>query len=108
MCLHRSRPFILGTLRRAQKVLRLVSLSVSPTIVDHDSTNFLNTVSLCCVVECMYVFAFKLIRFDQSFFLVPPMLFISYVRLGLSLETLLDPGWRLLEESPYGRMGLHR
>ena len=51
----------------------------------------------------MYVFAFKLIRFDQSF-LVPPLLFISQVRLGLSLETLLDPVWRFLEESPYGRM----
>ena len=36
--------------------------------MDHDSTNFLKTVSLCCVDECMYVFAFKLIRFGQSFF----------------------------------------
>ena len=67
-CLHRSRQFILGALRRAQKLLRLVALSVSPTIVDHDSTNFVKTVSLCYVVECMYVFAFKLICFDQSFF----------------------------------------
>ena len=57
----------------------------------------------------MYVVAFKVIRFGQSFFfLVPPLLFVSYVRLGLSLETLLDPGWRFLEESPYGRMGRHQ
>ena len=65
MCLHRFRPFILGTLRRARKVLRLVALSVSPTIVDHDSMNFIKTVSMCCVDECMYVFAFKLISFSQ-------------------------------------------
>ena len=64
----RSRPFIQGTLRRARKVLRLVALRISPTFVDHGSTIFLKTVSLCCVVECVYVFAFKLIRFDQSFF----------------------------------------
>ena len=36
--------------------------------MDHDSTNFLKTVSLCCVDECMSVFAFKLISFGQSFF----------------------------------------
>ena len=70
MCLHRSRPFILGTLGRY----------------------FL----MCCVVECMYVFAF-------SRFLVPSLLFISYNRLGLSLETLLHPvgdSWKkaLMEE----------
>ena len=68
MCLHRSRLFILGTLRRARKVLCLVALSISRTFVDHESTYFLKTVSLCCVVECMYVFAFMLICFDQSFF----------------------------------------
>ena len=99
--LHRSRPFILCTLRRAPKVLRLVALGVSPTIVDDDSTNFLKTVSLCrglractCLLSSQSVWI--------SPFLVPPFLFISYVRLGLSLETLLDPGWRHLEESPYG------
>ena len=57
-CLQRSRPFILGTLGRAQKVLRLVALSVSPTIVDHDSTNFLKTVSLCRVCLCKYMLPF--------------------------------------------------
>ena len=29
-------------------------------------------------------------------------------QVGLSLETLLDPCWRFLEESPYGRKGLHQ
>ena len=46
---HRSRPFVLGTAGSARNVLRLGALSVSHTIVDHDSTNFLKTVSWCVV-----------------------------------------------------------
>ena len=58
-CLHRSRPFIVGTLRRAQKVLRLLALRVSPTIVENDSTNFLKTVSLCRACLCKYMLPFQ-------------------------------------------------
>ena len=65
--LQRSRPFILGTLRRAQNVLRLVALGVSPTIVDNDSTNFLKTVSLCrvCFMH-LWVFFFAIAPFGLS------------------------------------------
>ena len=60
-CLHRSRPFILGTLGRAQKVLRPGALSVLSTIVEYDSTNLLHSTLIRCVVfvSCTYVFAFK-------------------------------------------------
>ena len=50
--------FILGTLGRAQKVIRLVALRVSPTMVDNDSTNFLETLSLCRVCLCKYMLPF--------------------------------------------------
>ena len=58
---------------------------------------------LCCVAECTYVFAFKPIRLDLSSF-GAAFVVVSYVRLGLSLETLLDPGWRFIQESLYGRV----
>ena len=56
--LHRSRPYILGTPGRAQKVLRHVSLRV-PIFVGYESTNFLKTVSLCRVCLCEYVLPFE-------------------------------------------------
>ena len=66
MCLHRPRPLILGTLRRAREVLRLVALSVSPLWITIRRTS--SRLFRCCVDEFMYVFAFMLIRCYQSFF----------------------------------------
>ena len=107
MCLHRSRPFILGTLRRARKVLRLVALNISPTFVDHESTYFLKTVSLCCVVECMYVFVFKLIRFDQSFFFFFGATFAVHLicQVGFVIGNLSGSQLEILERKPLWKNG---
>ena len=58
--LHRTRPFFLGTLGCAQKVLRLDALRVPPTIVDNDSTSFLqHWVVLSCLVHTITCFPFS-------------------------------------------------
>ena len=108
-CLHRSRPLILGTLGRAQNVLRLGALSVPSTVVDNDSTNLLKR---WFVVLCLF-HARTWLFWSQS--TVGSFLFwcclcccVSYVRLGLSMETLLDSGRRFVQKRLCGRAGLHQ
>ena len=100
--------FNLGTLGRAQNVLRLGALSVPSTIVDDDSTNELNTDSLCCV-------CFVRVRvcvqanppFDHS---SVGAAFVEYHLSGwvLSMETLPDPCRRIVQKGLCGRVGLRQ
>ena len=107
--LHRSRPHIPGTLGRAPTVLRHVAVRVSPTFVDKDSTNFLKH---CFVVSCLFVHIRVCFQahppLDRSAFWCCLCCSILDVRSGLSMETLVDPGRRFVQERNCGRVGLHQ
>ena len=99
MCLNRTRPLILGTLRRARKVLHLVAVSVSSLWITIRRTS--SRLFRCGMFDCApMTFPFShCILWGAA---------LSHDRLGLPMEALLDPGRRLIQEGLFGRMGFHQ
>ena len=107
-------------------MLRLVALRVPPTTVDNDSTKFLqHSFVVSCLLHApvgLFVSAIAPSGLSLSYLFdessqstIGSFLFWCFfcccvpdVRLGLSMETLLDPGRRFVQESLCGRVGLHQ
>ena len=84
-------------------MLRLVALRVAPTIADNDSTNL--TLFRCVVFDCARTCLFSSQSTIGSFlFWCCLCCCVPDARLGLSTETLLDPGRRFVQESLCGRV----
>ena len=110
LCLtHSFRPYIRDTPGGARNVLHLGALSVPSRIGGERSTRTYLTVTRWFVTfgahACLLSSHFTV---WQAFCCCCFCVRIFFVRLGLPMETLLDPCWGIVPEGLLGGMGIHR